>query len=35
VLWDNVPMQRMVTSLGGTLVALSRNAGMLEARFDF
>jgi len=35
VLWDNLPMQRMVAALGGTLAGVSRNAGMLEARFDF
>jgi acetyltransferase len=34
VLWDNLPMQRMVSALGGTLTTVSRNAGMLEARFD-
>ena len=35
VLWDNLPMQHMVRALGGTLATVSRNAGMLEARFDF
>jgi acetyltransferase len=35
VLWDNLPMQKMVAALGGTLATVGRNAGMLEARFDF
>lgn len=34
VLWDNLPMQRMVRSLGGTLAAVSRNVSVLQASFD-
>jgi acetyltransferase len=34
VLWDNLPMQRMVRALGGTLAAVSRNVSVLQASFD-